>query len=144
MKKTVLTIGLATLLALGATSASANTGALGAAAGHYAAVPASCLACHADGNGQKNTITAAWLAAGGTSMSAPTNWVTFDTADSDGDGTSNKAEIEAGSVAYSTATTATGSDGDGGGGCVAASVTTPSMMVLAMLSLGFFVRRKKK
>ena len=141
MKKAVLTIGLVTLLTLGVTSASANTGALSAAVGHYAAVPASCMACHADGNGQKSTITAAWLAAGGTSMSAPANWATFDTADSDGDGTPNKVEIEAGSVAYST-TTAAGGDTEGGG-CVVTSVTTPLMMVLTMLSLGFFVRRKK-
>ena len=36
-----------------------------------------------------------------------------------------------------------GSSSGGGGGCLTASVSTPLMMVFAMLTLGFFVRRKK-
>jgi len=143
MKKIITAAAITGALTMGATTASANTGAMTAAKGHYASVGASCKTCHADGNGQKNVVTAAWKTAGGTSMSAPTNWTAFDTADSDGDGTSNKAEIEAGTAPYTKPSSTATSTSDGGGGCIASSATTPLMMVLAMLSLGFFVRRKK-
>jgi hypothetical protein len=128
---------------MGVNTASANTGALSAAAGHYASVSKGCFACHADGNGQKNAVTAAWLSAGGTSQSAPTNWTQFDTADSDGDGVNNQTEIERGTAPYTNPNASASASSGGGGGCIASSATTPLMMLLTMLSLGFFVRRKK-
>ena len=62
--------------------------------------------------------------------------------DSDGDGIDNATEAAAGSDFWGTVATTTASSSSSGG-CITSSVTTPLMMVLAMLSLGFFVRRKK-
>ncbi len=49
------------------------------------------------------------------------------------------AQLTAGTLPQATTT----SSGGGGGGCVTSSITTPLTMALAMLTLGFFVRRKK-
>jgi len=143
-KKIMTVAAMIGAISFGATTASAQQGALTAAIGQYGTVPQGCVACHSDGNGQKNTVTAAWLAFGGTKSTGPTNWAGFDAADSDNDGIANGAEFMAGTTAYTTVSTTPSTGGDsGGGGCVTSSVTTPLTMVLAMLTLGFFVRRKK-
>jgi len=108
----------------------------------------SCLACHASAWNATNkdkgvTPFAADYKLGVATFSAITagEALALGLKDSDGDGIDNATEAAAGTNFWGVVPSAPASSG--GGGCVTSSVTTPLMMVLAMLSLGFFVRRKK-
>ncbi|MDQ7001134.1 MAG: hypothetical protein Q9N02_00410 [Ghiorsea sp.] len=132
-----------------------------------------CLLCHNTASGYTskalNAFGANFKAAGGSKFASymPT-WATLDGMDADKNGTTNSKQIAAGIAPAGNGTlkvfTTPGGNGGGGntgggnagningdnngtsssgGGCIASSATTPLMMVLAMLSLGFFVRRKK-
>ena len=159
MKKIILSAAIAGTLTMGATTASAqyayvakvNTalgGSLNAADG------SGCLACHGGTNnstGDKGVTPFAtlWKNTVGSPAAATLTTAMTDAlrlADSDGDGTDNATEAAAGTNFWgstTTTTTTTTTTSDSGGGCVTSAATTPLMMVLAMLSLGFFVRRKK-
>ena len=159
MKKIILSAAMLGALSLSANIASATPTALNNFNTNYTTSVTSCALCHttADGNANSalNAFGSDFKAAGGGKPNYAPNFTALDAMDSDGDGTTNGAEIAAGTAPggngtlaspTSTATTTTttpSSSGGGGGGCIASSVTTPLMMVLAMLSLGFFVRRKK-
>lgn len=108
-----------------------------------------CLVCHSTAAGGTDKgvtpIATTWKNLGLVTAVKPLSQANLDAlaaADSDGDGVSNAQEIIDGTdpnVDPNAIITAS----SGGGGCVTSSVTTPLMMVLAMLSLGLFVRRKK-
>ncbi|MDQ7003934.1 MAG: hypothetical protein Q9N67_02990 [Ghiorsea sp.] len=131
-------------VSLSATTASAQQGALDALNIGFGSNLTSCSVCHTTAPAL-NTFGDAWRTAGGLKAgSGLVNFTTLGDADIDGDGINNRDEAVAGTLQDGLATaTATTTTTDSGGGCVTSSVTTPLMMVLAMLSLGFFVRRKK-
>ncbi|MDX8387983.1 MAG: hypothetical protein R8M46_05550 [Ghiorsea sp.] len=159
-KKLMTAVALFGALSFGATAVSANTGALtNLKATSGLAVTQGCVACHVGAtattapNTSRNSFGTAFKA------TSPKPNYTFTTAnwdalkvlnsDSDANGT-NLAELTAEtnpgidqSATTTTTTTTTTSSSGGGGGCIASAATTPLMMVLAMLTLGFFVRRKK-
>ncbi|MDQ7057320.1 MAG: hypothetical protein Q9N62_02235 [Ghiorsea sp.] len=155
LKKIVTTAAVLSALTMGATTASAEAPALANFNKNYTTTVSDCLLCHTASTGAGgvlNLFGANFKAAGGTKTAYMPNWGTLDGMDADNNGTFNGAQIAAGdapagngtlaafTVPSSASSTAAPSSG---GGCVTSSVTTPLMMVLAMLSLGFFVRRKK-
>ena len=135
MKKIITAAVIAGALTMGATTASALAGAQTAFNAHYTVQDTNCTTCHTSTATPKTTHTAFgndWLANGGTKSAGPAQagWDVLDA----------KYTSTYGPVKATTPTTPTS---DGGGGCIASSATTPLMMALVMLSLGFFVRRKK-
>ncbi len=142
MKKITTAVAIAGALTMGATTASALQSAADAFNAHYTvqADTTTCLTCH-NGAAAPKTHTAFgndWLANGGTKSAGPTTaagWTALDAKY-----LNTYGPVKSTWVAPTTTTTATSSSG---GGCVTSTATTPLMMVLAMLSLGFFVRRKK-
>ncbi len=145
MKKIILTAAMLGSLSLGATTASALQGALDTLNAHYGTNLTACTTCHTTAPAL-NVFGAAYLAAGGdkTGTIAP-NWAVLDAGDADGDGVTNADEFAAGTdpAVNPNATSTAATSSSSSGGCITASAATPLMMVLAMLSLGFFVRRKK-
>jgi len=140
LKKIVTAATITGALTMGATIASANTGAYNAFNAHYV-TNSSCATCHQDpsaGGSVKihTAVGTAWIANGGTKDAGPitqAQWDSLDTA----------IGTQFGGVDPNWTLPVVPAPSSGGGGCVTSSVTTPLMMVLAMLSLGFFVRRKK-
>ena len=159
LKKIVTTAAMLSALTLSANTASAEPPALGTFNANYTTAVTNCLLCHTTSTaagGVLNSFGLNFKTAGGTKPAYGPNFGALDVMDADGDGTDNKTQIVAGNApagngtltaftvpAAAPAPAAPGGGGGGGGGCVTSSVTTPLMMVLAMLSLGFFVRRKK-
>jgi len=158
LKKTITIIAALGALSFGAMNAQAEALALSNFNGNYGTTVTSCALCHTSAsptsaNKARNAFGTDFKTAGGSKSAYVANYTTLDTMDSDGDLTLNGAQIAAGNapagngtLASPTATaTAAASTSSGGssGGCVTAAVTTPLMMVLGMLTLGFFVRRKK-
>ncbi len=145
MKKIILTAAMLGAVAMSATSASANTGAATAFDAHYLN-NSNCATCHTSTFTPATTLTAigtAWKVNGGTKDAGPTTQAQWDTLDGDAAiTTAGFTKDPSWTLPAATTTPVETSDG-GGGGCITSSVTTPLMMVLAMLSLGFFVRRKK-
>ncbi len=135
MKKIILAATTASMLAMGIGVAHATSEAQKAFNDRYLTDDTNCTTCHASASSTNaNAVGTAWLNAGGTKTAAPTDWAAFETAAG-----STFGGVDPNWTAPTTTTTSSSS----GGGCVTSSVTTPLMMVLAMLSLGFFVRRKK-
>ena len=156
MKKIITAAAIAGALSLSVNIASATPTALSNFNTNYGTSVTSCALCHttADGNANpaRNAFGADFKNAGGGKTLYMPNWTTLDGMNSGGLASPNNgAVIAAGNAPAGgtltnpavSATTTTPSSGGGGGGCIASSATTPLMMVLAMLSLGFFVRRKK-
>jgi len=151
--KTIITsAAIAGALTMGATTASAQALALTNFNANYKTTVTSCALCHTTAtttSGTLNTFGLNFKTAGGAKNAYMPNWGNLDGMDADGNGTSNGSQIAAGDAPAGNGTLTAIKDivvdggGSSGGGCVASSVTTPLMMVLAMLSLGFFVRRKK-
>jgi len=150
--KTIITsAAIAGALTMGATTASAQALALTNFNANYTTTVTSCALCHttATTSGTLNTFGANFKTAGGAKTAYMPNWGTLDGMDADGNGVFNGVQIAAGDAPAGNGTLAAITDivvaggTSSGGGCVTSSVTTPLMMVLAMLSLGFFVRRKK-
>jgi uncharacterized low-complexity protein len=142
LKKIITTAAIAGALTMGVNTASANTGAYNAFNAHYV-TNASCATCHQDPNAGGSvkvhtTVGTAWIANGGTKNAGPTTQAQWDALD-------QAIGTQFGGVDpnWTLPVAPAPSSGGGGGGCIASSATTPLMMVLAMLSLGFFVRRKK-
>ena len=137
LKTIVTTAAIAGALTMGASAASADVGATAAFNAHYTVQDTTCLTCHA-GAAAPKTHTAFgtdWIANGGTKNTGPATAAGWDALDANWLATYGPVK--------STWTAPVPAAPSSGGGCVTSSVTTPLMMVLAMLSLGFFVRRKK-
>ncbi len=144
MKKIILSAAMLGAMSLSANTASANTGAQAAFNAHYTVQDTTCTTCHTSSVTPKTTHTAFgtdWLANGGTKNAGPTTAAGWDALDAKYLNT--YGPVKSTWTAPTTTTTPSSSGGGGGGGCIASSATTPLMMVLAMLSLGFFARRKK-
>jgi len=142
LKSIITTAAIAGALTMGATTASANTGAASAFDAHYNP-NSSCTTCHTSTATPAATITAigtAWKNNGGTKNAGPTTQAQWDALDADAAIAGTYTVDPNWTLPAGTTTTTSSSSG---GGCVSSSATTPLMMVLAMLSLGFFVRRKK-
>jgi hypothetical protein len=138
LKNIITTAAIAGALTMGANTASALTGAQTDFNAHYTVQDTNCTTCHA-GSAAPKTHTAFgndWLASGGTKNAGPTTAAGWDALDA-------KYLATYGPVKASWTAPVAPAPSSSGGGCIASSATTPLMMVLAMLSLGFFVRRKK-
>jgi uncharacterized low-complexity protein len=154
LKNIITTAAIASALTMGATTASAHPTALANFNTNYGTSVISCALCHTTADGNANSALNAFgqdfkNAGGGRPNYAP-NFVTLDGMNSGGlaspdNGTviRNNNAPAGGTLANPAVTAATTTPSSGGGGCIASAATTPLMMVLAMLSLGFFVRRKK-
>lgn len=141
LKTIITTATIAGALTMGSTTASALAAAQTDFNAHYTQQDTTCITCHA-GAAAPKTHTAFgtdWLANGGTKSAGPTTAAGWDALDAKYLNT--YGPVKSTWVAPTAAAAAASSSS--GGGCVTSSVTTPLMMVLAMLSLGFFVRRKK-
>ncbi|MDQ6988876.1 MAG: hypothetical protein Q9M19_03260 [Mariprofundaceae bacterium] len=115
----------------------------------------SCLFCHTGTPGAMTSYGDQFKAAGGSGGGNGTlaQLTAIDGKDADGDNIANGTEITNATgtnnldvitnVTTGQVTTTADSDSSGGGGCMTASAATPLMMFLGLLSLGFFVRRKK-
>ena len=139
MKKIITAAAIAGALTMGATTASAKAGAQAAFNAHYTVKDTACTTCHTSSVTPKTTHTAFgndWLANGGTKDAGPTTAAGWDALDA-------KYLNTYGPVEPTWVAPTAPPAGSSGGGCIASSAPTPLMMVLAMLSLGFFVRRKK-
>ena len=138
-KKLMSAAALIGAMSFGASTASADTGAAAAFDAHYVN-NSTCVSCHLGTPGTLTNLGLDWKAAGGTKKAGPgaAGWATLDATYADSFG-----GVDTTAATTTTPTTTTTSSDSGGGGCVASSATTPLMMVLAMLTLGFFVRRKK-
>jgi len=137
-KQLMTAVALLGAMSFGASSASANTGAAAAFDAHYVK-NSSCTLCHTGLPGTRLALGNAWLANGGTKNAGPTTQAQWDALDVNADIVAGGYVVD---PAWTLPTTTTTSSG-GGGGCITDAATTPLMMVLAMLTLGFFVRRKK-
>ena len=132
LKKILMVTAVASTMVAGATVANAKAEAQALFNARYLADDTACTTCHSATTYVRNAVGSAWLGAGGTKTTAPTDWAAFEAAAGSTFGGVDPAW-----------TAPVASSSSSSGGCVASSVTTPLMMVLAMLSLGFFVRRKK-
>jgi len=157
LKKTITIITALGTLSFGGMTASANTpavGTLGTTSG--LSITQGCTTCHTGATTSALGSSGSVRNAFGTAFKVTSNktnnyaittaqWDALKVLDSDGDGADNLKELTDGTNpgVSSSATTATTSSGGSSGGCVTSTVTTPLMMVLGMLTLGFFVRRKK-
>ncbi len=153
MKKIVLSAAMLGALSISANTASATPTALANFNANYGTSVTSCALCHttADGNANPalNAFGADFKTAGGAKPNYAPTFATLDGMNSGGLATPDNGTVIAagnapagGTLAAPTVTT-TPTSSSSGGGCIASVATTPLMMVLAMLSLGFFVRRKK-
>ena len=135
-KKLMTVVALFGAMSFGASTASANTGAAADFDAHYT-VASGCTDCHTGTPGAITPLGSAWKAAGGSKNAGPTGaagWAALDAV--------YEATYGPVKTTPTTTTPAATTDSGGGGGCVT-SVATPLTIVLAMLTLGFFVRRKK-
>ncbi len=138
MKKIITAAAIVGALTMGVSAANATSTAQGLFNDRYLNDDTACNTCHASAlSTTANAVGQAWLGAGGTKTTAPTDWAAFETAAGQTFG-----GVDPNWTAPTTTTTTT-TTSDSGGGCVTSAATTPLMMVLAMLTLGFFVRRKK-
>ncbi|MDQ7001135.1 MAG: hypothetical protein Q9N02_00415 [Ghiorsea sp.] len=136
MNKKIIMVVLLGVLSFGSTIASANIGAFNAFNAHFH-TPSSCTTCHSGTPGVVSPLGNVWKANGGTSqagLSSQANWTTFDTKYKTTYGGVNPSWVFSAPTPVGTASVT---------GCVSRSLSTPLMMVLGLLSLGFFVRRKK-
>jgi len=151
LKKIVTTAAVLSALSIGATAASASTAYMstgGIVDQKYpgANITNSCFICHTGTPGAMTSYGNQFKNVGGTGggLGTVAQLTAIDGLDADGDGISNGTEImNATGTGNTDVIVNPNAPADSSGGCVTSSVTTPLMMVLAMLSLGFFVRRKK-
>jgi len=153
MKKIITTAAMLAAVSFGAVTASAQSSYVADLTQIGSALTSanadSCLVCHSGANnsaGDKGVTEfsidyEAGVAAFGSITAAEAT--ALGAKDSDGDGTDNATEAAAGTNFWGVVPTTTATSSSSGGGCITSSATTPLMMVLAMLSLGFLVRRKK-
>ena len=131
MKKIILAATLMGALVSVSGVANATSEAQSLFNARYLTNDVSCNTCHASATvTTANAVGLAWLGAGGTKTTAPTDWAAFET----------KAGSTFGGV--DPAWTPPAAPATSSGGCITSSAATPLMMVLAMLTAGFFVRRK--
>jgi len=148
MKRFILvTVASGVMLALSPMMAQADTPALvnlGAYSGVNPIVT-SCATCHTSAPAL-NAFGLEFLSLGGSKATgyvlALTAQNTLFGGDTDNDGIKNLAELQAGTNPAGDAASAPPGQASVTG-CVSSALSTPLMMVFAMLSLGFFVRRKK-
>jgi len=138
IKKIITTTALFGAISLGATTASALQAAQDAFNAHYTVQVGDCLTCHAGAAAPKThtQFGTDWIANGGTKNTGPTGWTALDAMY-----LSTYGPVKSTPTAAAATTAAT--DAAASGGCMTTTLTAPLMMVLGMLSLGFFVRRKK-
>jgi len=157
LKKTITAIAALGAISFGGMTASANTpavGTLGTTSG--LSITQGCTTCHTGASTTALGSSGSARNAFGTAFKATSNktnnyaittaqWDALKVLDSDGDGATNLKEITDGTNPGVDPNASSGntSSGSSGGGCMTAELTTPLMMVLGMLTLGFFVRRKK-
>jgi len=149
MKRFILvTVASGVMLALSPMVAQADTPALINLQTYSGVNPivTSCATCHTSAPAL-NAFGLEYLTLGGTkaagyvlALSAQNTLLI--TGDTDNDGIKNLAELQAGTNPAGDAASAPPGQASVTG-CVSSALSTPLMMVFAMLSLGFFVRRKK-
>ncbi len=128
------------MTSLSAGIASANSTALANLKAHYNVTYPTCNTCHTSAP-QLNVFGQDFALAGGTTAKGNLpNWTVLDGMDSDGDGITNAQEFANGTEPAGNASANQGTATVGG--CITASSTTPLAMLFAMLTLGFFIRRK--
>jgi len=136
MKKITMLAVLLGVFSVCSTVASANSGAAAAFDAHFNS-PSNCQSCHSGSPGTVYQLGLDWKAQGGTSqagLSTQAGWDAFDLKYANTYGGVNPSWTFSSPTPIGTASTT---------GCVTSSLSTPLMMMFAMLSLGFFVRRKK-
>ncbi len=142
MKKnnTMTIAALAGSLCFGAMTASASPSAKSVFDSVYpaAASTTACTVCHTGSPGSLTQYGIDYMGAGGTSPGLASAMRAIETFDPDGDGLTYLDEINNGTIAPVSGGQGTASVG----GCLTSSASTPLMMLLAMLTLGFFIRRK--
>ncbi len=139
-KKLMTAAAMIGAMSFGASTASADSTVKAVFDGIYPSNTNSCYICHTGTPGPLTAYGSAYKNAGGPKVANNAANVTAAT------DAINAIDAQfATQIANNTlpdAAPAAGGGG-GGGGCVTSSITTPLTMALAMLVLGFFVRRKK-
>jgi len=151
LKKTITTLAALGAISFGAATASAQAryiAEVNTALGSSYNTTSDCIICHsaANNSGGDRGVSAfatVWKGLASTStIGALTAGTSLSAADQTILANATAPTTTAATTTTTTPTTTTTTSG-GSGGCVTASMTTPLMMVLGMLTLGFLVRRKK-
>jgi hypothetical protein len=136
MKKITMFTALLAGFCMGSTVASANLGANSAFNAHYTN-QATCTECHSGSPGTIYQLGIDWKAQGGTSQAGPSTLAGWNALDAN-------YLITYGPVKSTwtfSAPTPVGTESVTG--CVSSALSTPLMMLISLLSLGFLLRRKK-
>ena len=140
MKSKQLFTAVSTLLFLlaGSFSANATSAQKDAFNSLYpaAASKTACTVCHTGSPTPFTAYGTAYMGVGG-SANPTASMQAIENMDPDGDGKTFLDEINAGTIAPISQGTASTT------GCLSSTIVTPLSLALAMLALGFFVRRKK-
>ena len=131
LKKLFSAVILAAAVTVASGTASANTGAYNAFNDRYV-TNSTCTTCHTGSPGAITALGTDWKTFGGTNQTAPTDWTSFDAI----------YATAYGGVDPNAPTTSANQGTATVGGCITASSTAPLMMLFAILTLGFFIRRK--
>jgi len=140
-KKLMTTAMVLGAMTFGATTASATEAANTLFNQTYANNTQSCYVCHTGTPGPLTAYGIQYVSNGGLKGGTASALGAIEQLDADNDGTVNLDEINAGTLPDDAPTTSSSSSS--GGGCMTGSISTPLMMFLVMLSLGFVVRRNK-
>ncbi|MDX8382137.1 MAG: hypothetical protein R8M14_08515 [Ghiorsea sp.] len=148
LKKTITAIAVLGALSVGAATANAQVryiAEVNTALGSSYNTSSDCIICHsaANNSGGDKGVTAFAAVWKGLASTSTIGALTSGTSLSAADQTTLANATAPTTTATTTTTTTTDTGSSSSGGCVTSAVTTPLMMFLGMLTLGFFVRRKK-
>jgi len=102
-----------------------------------------CFVCHTGTPGSLTAYGTQYINNGGFSAGSLAAIQAIDSLDADNDGMSNGAAIAAGIDPNGGSSSGGGTEQASVTGCVTSSLSTPLMLFLSMLILGFFARRNK-
>ena len=129
-------------MSLGAHVASASSSAKVVFDGVYPGNTISCFVCHTGTPGSLTAYGVQYVSAGGINSGTTAAINAIDNLDADNDGNTNGSEIAAGTDPSGNANTAS-TETASVTGCVSSGLSVPLLMLLALLSLGFLVKRKR-